>query len=545
MLLTLFALPLLGATRGLLGRSVGSFGVVILSTVAKFSAVVLALLGYWEVVASGSPVSLRLFEWFATGHLVFDASLQLDGVAVAMLLAVLVVSLSVDLYSAWYLVGDPHLPRFFRLISLFSWFMALLVMRTSLPLTFVGWEGIGVVSYLLISYWYTRLFAVQSAVQAFLFNRVGDMFLMLAMAAFASLIGGLSFTALGLSSGLSHSGVAVAVIFILLAAAGKRAQLGLHAWLPNAMEAPTPVSALIHAATLVTAGVYLLLRCAPALEVAPEAMACVAVLGALTSVFAGVTGLRQTDMKRVIAFSTCSQVAYMVLACGVGEYHSALFLLLTHAFYKALLFLGAGAVIHALAGLQDIRLMGGVGKMMPFVRAAMLIAAASLGAIPYTSGDFSKDVLIELVRSTHLLLHNVIWVLAVIRASLTLYYSGRLHRLAFDSEPRGSYISVAGLHDPDVFHVRAVLIILTVLALTLGFMGQDYFNASGGALGLSEWAATVSPVDSELHSRAILVLMPLIGALVGLVFGVHGISVGRAHRKAGLMHAFDTVSQTK
>lgn len=238
---------------------------------------------------------------------------------------------------------------------------------------------------------------------------MGDLALMLAMALFATTSSSLAFSTLSITQTfMSTTAEGIALALLMIGAAGKSAQLGLQAWLPNAMEAPTPVSALIHAATLVTAGVYLMIRSSSMLALVPGLLAALALLGAFTSLFAGVTGLRQMDLKRIIAFSTCSQVAYMMLAVGSGANTYGLFLLVTHAFYKALLFLGAGAVLHAIAGIQDIRLMGGVGKTMPLVSAAMLIGAAALGAAPYTSGDFSKDMIIELHLGPGIVLHNLV-----------------------------------------------------------------------------------------------------------------------------------------
>lgn len=404
-----------------------------------------------------------------------------------MLIAVYTVSGLVHVYSLWYMDGDPHNSRFFMLISLFTFFMALLVIGSTITMMFVGWEGIGVVSYLLISFWFTRGNALQSAIQAFLLNRVGDLALMLGIALFATTSSSLVFSTLSITQPfMSSTAEGIALALLIIGAAGKSAQLGLQAWLPNAIEAPTPVSALIHAATLVTAGVYLMIRSSSILALVPGLLAALALLGAFTSLFAGVTGLRQIDLKRIIAFSTCSQVAYMMLAVGSGANTYGLFLLVTHAFYKALLFLGAGAVLHAIAGIQDIRLIGGVGKAIPLVSAAMLAGAAALGAAPYTSGDFSKDIIIELQLGPGIVLHNLVWLLAVTSAGLTLYYSARLHRLTFGAEPRGNVGTTALLHDPSSFITLPVILFLTVASIGFGFVARDVFEPSSGALGLNQ-----------------------------------------------------------
>lgn len=465
-----------------------------------------------------------------------------------MVFTVLAVSCAVHFYSVWYLEGDPHLPRYMLLLGSFSFLMLVLSVSSGFGTAFIGWEGIGVVSYLLISLWMSRANAVQSAVQAFLLNRFGDWALTLVLAVAIAATGSLSWSVLGLSAdALSEGSLTLIGLLVLCAAAGKSAQLGLQAWLPNAMEAPTPVSALIHAATLVTAGVLLLIRCAPILESASgTSLIVVALLGAITSLFAGVTGLRQTDFKRIIAFSTCSQVAYMVLGCGTGQFTASLSLLMMHAFYKAVLFLGAGAVIHAVGGLQDIRVMGGLGRFLPFTSVIMLVAMSALGAAPYTSGDFAKDVLIENQLGGFMVLHNVTWALAVLSAGLTLYYSGRLHRLAFEGESRSTVTTVAGAHDPTALPVIIAIITLAGMSVCAGYLVSDLFNTNSGAIGLAEWPSTNSPVDTEWSSSALLVLLPLIASGCGLFLGTTGISVP-VDLKPGrrVSYLFGVLSQTK
>lgn len=308
----------------------------------------------------------------------------------------LFVSGLVHFYSVEYIAEDPHIQRFFSYLSIFTFFILVLVTSDNYFIMFIGWEGIGISSYLLINFWVARQPAGTSAIKALTVNRVGDMFLSIAFFAMFFLLGNVDFASVfGISSYITETTITIIGILLLLAAIGKSAQFGLHTWLPDAIEGPTPVSALIHAATLVTAGVYLILRSSPILEYGPTTLVIIIWVGSLTAFFAASTGLVQNDLKRVIAFSTCSQIGYLFMACGLSQYNTAIFHLVNHAFFKAMLFLAAGAVLHAVYDQQDQRYLGGIQSFVPFTYMAILLGSASLIAVPWLTGFYSKDLIIE------------------------------------------------------------------------------------------------------------------------------------------------------
>jgi proton-translocating NADH-quinone oxidoreductase chain L len=364
-------LPLLGSLLALgFGHRLGATRTIQLTTTLVGTALLLALAAFGATAFGHRTLVLPLFPWWDLSLLRLSWGVFIDPLTAVMLLVVLSISLLVHLYSAGYMAADPHRPRFFAYLSLFTFFMLVLVVAPNLPQLFVGWEGVGVCSYLLISFWFTRRQAAKSALKAMVVNRVGDLGLIGAMAllyrelgtldlptlfALAPSLGSATLSLLGQSVPL---GTALGLL-LLLAAVGKSAQLGLHSWLPDAMEGPTPVSALIHAATMVTAGIFLLMRCSPILELSPTALGVIALVGSLTALFGATTGLFQNDLKRVVAYSTCSQLGYMAFACGLSAYGVGAFHLYNHAFFKALLFLGSGAVIHAFADEQDMLRLGG------------------------------------------------------------------------------------------------------------------------------------------------------------------------------------------
>jgi len=360
MYLSILALPLLGAaTSGLLGRKLGVTGAHLITCVCMSTAAILSIVAFYEVALCGSPVSIHLTSWIDSGMMSVDWAFMFDSLTVSMLLPVTVVSSMVHIYSISYMAGDPHNQRFFSYLSMFTFFMLILVAGDNYLILFVGWEGIGVSSYLLINFWFTRIQANKSAIKAMVVNRVGDTFLSVAFFGVFWAFGNLDYaTVYSLSPYMNETVLTIIGLLFLFAAMGKSAQLGLHTWLPDAMEGPTPVSALIHAATLVTAGVYLLLRSSPLLEFAPTTLVVITWVGAITAFFAATTGLLQNDIKRVIAYSTCSQMGYLFMAVGISQYSVALFHLVNHAFFKAVLFLAAGGVLHSMADQQDMRRLG-------------------------------------------------------------------------------------------------------------------------------------------------------------------------------------------
>lgn len=390
-----------------------------------------------------------------------------------MLVLITSVSALVHIYSIGYMSGDPHIPRFLSYLSFFTFLMIILVTSDNYAQLFIGWEGVGLCSYLLINFWITRIKANKAAIKAMLLNRVGDIGLVLAMLMILKEFGSLNFTAiLGLLEVLEVSKGKITVISLLLflGAVGKSAQLGLHTWLPDAMEGPTPVSALIHAATMVTAGVFLILRSGGLIEGSSLALIVITILGSLTAFFAAVTGVVQNDLKRVVAYSTCSQLGYMVMVCGVSNYTVSLFHLLNHGGFKALLFLSAGSIIHAVGNEQDMRKMGGLVGRTPFTYIMIFIGSLSLIGFPYLTGFYSKDLILELMYDKYYILFAY-W-LGSVSVFFTAFYSVRLMFLTFivNTNSRGEVFK--GVREPSLT-ISLPLIVLALLSIFMGFLGKD------------------------------------------------------------------------
>ena len=408
MYLNIVVLPLFSAVAaGLFGRFLGYRGAGILTSSCIVFASLLSWMCLYEVGFSGSATYLHLWTWMDSGLLTVSFGLMFDSVTVMMLILVTTVSSLVHIYSTGYMEGDPHLQRFMSYLSLFTFFMVVLVTAENVLQLFIGWEGVGMCSYLLINFWYTRIKANKSAIKAMLINRVGDVCIALGMFVCYYTFKSLDFTTMFalapycvndtiLVLGQEINSITLIGILFLLGACGKSAQLGLHGWLPDAMEGPTPVSALIHAATMVTAGIFLLIRTSPLIEYSSLTLTLITIFGALTAFFAATVGLVQNDIKKVIAYSTCSQLGYMCFACGISNYNTSLFHLVNHGFFKALLFLSAGCVIHAMADEQDMRKLGGLIKAIPFTYSMMLIGSLSLMGFPFMTGFYSKDAILEL-----------------------------------------------------------------------------------------------------------------------------------------------------
>ncbi|RYE13512.1 MAG: NADH-quinone oxidoreductase subunit L, partial [Rickettsiales bacterium] len=395
------------------------------------------------------------------------------------------ISFLVHVYSVSYMSGDPHLQRFISLLSLFTFFMIVLVTGSNLLQIFVGWEGVGVVSYLLVNFWFTRGAANRAAMMALLTNRVGDwgyiLGLLIAVSVFLSLD---TNTLFGLAPIVNENILTAITIALTIGVMGKSAQLGLHAWLPHAMEGPTPVSALLHAATLVTAGVFLLLRISPMLEYATTTLTFLTILGGATAFLGGSLGLVANDMKRVIAYSTCSQLGYMIYAIGVSAYSISIYHLVNHAFFKALLFLSAGSVIHALSDEQDLRKMGGLRKITGYTYALMLIGSISLMGIPFTTGFYSKEVILGLGYFSTSLAGGAGYILCLISALFTTIYSVRLLCNGFIVAPAKNVKVFSSSHEPDLL-MTIPLGILGVLSLTFGYMSNDMFSQNSAFLDFS------------------------------------------------------------
>ncbi|MGY8994583.1 MAG: NADH-quinone oxidoreductase subunit L, partial [Rhodospirillales bacterium] len=436
-------LPLIGAIiAGLFGRLLGARNSQIISVTLMGASAVLAIILFHDVIVDGDVRQIQVFEWISSGAFDVSWAIRVDELTAVMMFVVTVVSFLVHVYSIGYMSHDPHIPRFFAYLSLFTFFMLTLITSDNFLQLFFGWEGVGLASYLLIGFWYKRPAANAAAIKAFVVNRVGDFgFALGILAIFLSFnsvsydvvfaaapdMAGTDFTFLG------HSFDTLTIICILLfvGAMGKSAQFLLHTWLPDAMEGPTPVSALIHAATMVTAGVFMVARCSPLFEYAPIALAVVTFIGATTAIFAATIALTQNDIKRVIAYSTCSQLGYMFFACGVSAYSAGIFHLTTHAFFKALLFLGSGAVIHAMSDEQDMRKMGGIWRAIPLTYAMMWIGSLALAGVPFFSGFFSKDIILESAFAANTGLGMYAYWAGLVAAVLTALYSWRLIILTF------------------------------------------------------------------------------------------------------------------
>lgn len=444
-------LPLIGfLIAGLFGRLIGARGSEIVTTSLLVVSAVLSWIAFFNVGFGSGTTRVQVATWMSSGGLQVDWAFRIDTLTVVMLVVVNTVSSLVHLYSIGYMHEDPHRPRFFAYLSLFTFAMLMLVTADNLLQMFFGWEGVGLASYLLIGFWYQKPSACAAAMKAFIVNRVGDFGFLLGIFLVFVLTGSVAFDTIfpqiaGLTEksfrflGYDWNALTLTALLLFMGAMGKSAQFLLHTWLPDAMEGPTPVSALIHAATMVTAGVFMVARLSPIFEYAPVALTVVIVVGATTAFFAATVGLVQNDIKRVIAYSTCSQLGYMFVALGVGAYSAGVFHLFTHAFFKALLFLGAGSVIHAMHHEQDMRNMGGLRKHIPLTAAAMTIGTLALTGFPLLAGYFSKDAIIESAYAA--VAHkgfaaSYAFVLLVVAACFTSFYSWRLYFMTFEGKPR-------------------------------------------------------------------------------------------------------------
>ncbi|MGV6873745.1 NADH-quinone oxidoreductase subunit L [Pseudochelatococcus sp. B33] len=451
-------LPLVGfLVAGLLGRFFGARASEIVTTSLLAVSAVLSWVAFISVGFGAETFHVPVARWMTSGTLVVDWALRIDTLTVVMLVVVNTVSALVHLYSIGYMHEDPARPRFFAYLSLFTFAMLMLVTADNLVQMFFGWEGVGLASYLLIGFWYEKPSACAAAMKAFIVNRVGDFGFMLGVLLTFVLFGSVGFTDIFSRTeefrdatfhfiGFEWHALTLVSLLLFVGAMGKSAQFILHTWLPDAMEGPTPVSALIHAATMVTAGVFMVSRMSPVFEYAPAASSVVIVVGAVTAFFAATVGLVQNDIKRVIAYSTCSQLGYMFVALGVGAYSAGIFHLFTHAFFKALLFLGAGSVIHAMHHEQDMRNMGGLRKHIPLTALAMTIGTLALTGFPFTAGYFSKDAIIESAYASHAGGATFAFISTVLAALMTSFYSWRLYFLTFEGKPRWGHDAHHG-HD--------------------------------------------------------------------------------------------------
>ena len=480
MYLTLIFLPLLGSiVAGLFGRKVGITGAHIITCMSVVITTILAIITFFEVGFNNIPVIINIGRWVDVESLYVLWSFRFDSLTVSMLLPVLIVSSLVHIYSISYMSHDPHNQRFFSYLSLFTFMMIILVTGNNYLIMFVGWEGVGVCSYLLVNFWFTRIAANQSSLSALLTNRVGDCLLTVGMFTIIWSFGNIDYsTVFSLAPYYNENIITIIGVCLLIGATAKSSQVGLHIWLPQAMEGPTPVSALIHAATMVTAGVYLLMRSSPLIEYSTTVLILCLWLGAITTVFSSLIGLFQQDIKKVIAYSTMSQLGMMVIAVGLSSYNLALFHLVNHAFYKALLFLGAGSVIHAVGDNQDFRKYGGLREYLPLTYSVMLIASLSLVAVPFMTGFYSKDFIIESAYGQYYLSSIIVYFVATIGAMFTTLYSAKVLYLTFLTNPNGPLVSYKHAHEGDLF-LTIPLIILAIFSIFFGYLTKDIFIGLG------------------------------------------------------------------
>tara|TARA_B110000438_G_scaffold301414_1_gene356238 strand:- start:65 stop:1972 length:1908 start_codon:yes stop_codon:yes gene_type:complete len=478
-------LPLAGAILGYYGRSLFNIFSELITSLFTLAAAILSIIIFFNGIKYGDYGNYKIFEWINSGNFVANWSINIDPLSSVMLIVVTFVSALVHIYSIGYMSHDPFKPRFMSYLSLFTFSMLTLVVSDNFLQLFFGWEGVGLCSYLLIGFWYKKENANNAAIKAFVVNRVGDFGLAIGIFLIFYHLGTINFeevfqAAPGILDkkiyflGIECSLISLICLFLFLGAMGKSAQFLLHTWLPDAMEGPTPVSALIHAATMVTAGVFLVVRCSPLFEYSQVALNIVAIIGMITAIFAASVALVQNDIKRIIAYSTCSQLGYMFFAAGIGAYHVAIFHLFTHAFFKALLFLGSGSVIHAFKDEQDIRKMGGVWKKLPFTYILMLIGTLALTGFPFLSGFYSKDAIIEFSLFKNSVIGNYAASIGIFTALLTAVYSWRLIFKTFHGNYNNKELPIEKTQESPLI-MLIPLIILALGAIFVGYFFKEIF----------------------------------------------------------------------
>lgn len=500
----------------------------IFMVLALFSSCVLVEL----VINQGLFDTYLLYTWFKVDKFIVNWGMKLDTLSVLMIITINTVSLLVHIYSIGYMSHDNSIPRFMSYLSLFTWTMLILVSSSNLLQLFFGWEGVGLASYLLIGFWYQKPSACYASMKAFVVNRIGDIGLVLGISGIFLLFQTVEFEELFniLNSGNTIStkllfwsydidALTILGLLLFLGAMGKSAQLGLHIWLPDAMEGPTPVSALIHAATMVTAGVFLVCRLSPLYELAPMAREFICIIGSLTAFFAATVALTQTDIKRIIAYSTCSQLGYMFFSASVSAYSAAMFHLVTHAFFKALLFLGAGSVIHALSGEQDIRNMGGIWRKIPITYAMMWIGSLAIAGVPFFSGYYSKHAILESAFVSPLNFSKISFILGVLVSGLTAFYSWRLLIIVFHGNCRASENVKLHIHESPI-SMQFPMVVLSIGAIIIGFTTVGGFLGSELDHYLGFWGNSLTVIDNPIHKIHELPLWLSISLVIVPITGI-------------------------
>ena len=514
-------LPLLGSIIGYLGKSLKNFFSEVITSLFVSISAILSIIVWWQGIQNNDYKNHLIFNWISSGDFVSNWSINIDPLSSVMLVVVTFVSALVHIYSIGYMSHDPHKPRFMSYLSLFTFSMLALVVSDNFLQLFFGWEGVGLCSYLLIGFWYKRETANNAAIKAFIVNRVGDFGLAIGIFVIFYFFGSINFNEVFQIApqytnqeisfiGLEINLITFICLFLFIGAMGKSAQFLLHTWLPDAMEGPTPVSALIHAATMVTAGVFLVVRCSPLFEYSQVALNTVAVVGMITALFAASVALVQNDIKKIVAYSTCSQLGYMFFAAGVGAYHVAIFHLFTHAFFKALLFLGSGSVIHAFKDEQDIRNMGGVWKKLPYTYFFMLIGTLALTGFPFLSGFYSKDAIIEFSYLKDSSIGYCAMVVGIFTAFLTSIYSWRLFFKTFHGSYNNKTININDAQESPL----SMLIPLVFLGLGSIFAGLFFKEMFIGYNNDNFWKQSIFFLSEVRHNHIPLWLLFITPILV-------------------------------
>ena len=520
MLYLILFLPLLGSfISAFFYKKIGELTCLIITSAFVVTGAILSSIILLETIKTGKVYEYPILNWITSGSLKLHWSIYVDSLTAVMLVVVNSVSALVHIYSIGYMSHDPHKPRFMSYLSLFTFMMLSLITADNFLQLFFGWEGVGLASYLLIGFWFKKETANNASMKAFIVNRVGDLGLLIAMFLIFKTFGTLNFSEVFSQAadqsknsikifGGEYNLITTICVFLFIGAMGKSAQIFLHTWLPDAMEGPTPVSALIHAATMVTAGVFLVARCSPLFEYSQYALNLVAFVGATTAIFAASIAIVQTDIKRIIAYSTCSQLGYMFFAAGMGAYNVAIFHLFTHAFFKALLFLGAGSVIHAFHDEQNIEKMGGVWKKIPLTYALMLIGTLALTGFPLLAGFYSKDAIIESAYFSKSLFAGYAFVIGLTTAFITSIYSWRLIFKTF----HGKYNNTMSF---EKVHESGPVMLIPLLLLAVGAIFSGYvFHGIFIGENTQFWGKAIFFLKQTAHGHPPLWLLILIPTLV-------------------------------
>ena len=519
--ISILALPLIASIiSGFFGKFIGDRNSEIVTSLLVSISAIFSIIILYEVIYNQYQDNIIIATWINSGSLEVNWSMKIDSLSAVMLVVVTSISALVHIYSIGYMSHDPHKPRFMAYLSLFTFAMLMLVTSDNFIQLFFGWEGVGLCSYFLIGFWFKKESANTAAIKAFVVNRVGDFGFALGIFLIFYLFGTVNYTEVFdqipsvtdkklFFLGIETNAVDLICLLLFIGAMGKSAQILLHTWLPDAMEGPTPVSALIHAATMVTAGVFLVVRCSPIYEYSELALNIITIVGMSTALFAASVALVQTDIKKIIAYSTCSQLGYMFFATGVGAYNVAIFHLFTHAFFKALLFLGSGSVIHAFKDEQNINNMGGVWKKLPYTYTLMIIGTLALTGFPFLSGFYSKDAIIEFAYLRGNTTGFYAAGIGIFTAFITSIYSWRLIFKTFHGEYNNKSIKIEDTHESPLV-MLIPLILLSIGAIFAGFIFKELFIGSNGINFWNDSIFFLKPLSNEHPPLWFLIFTPVL-----------------------------------